>query len=190
MAYPAYRELADNWSWILLRGMAAILFGILALSWPQITLFALILLFGVYVAADGIFALVAAMRGHTITPRWWLAVVGVLGIGAAVVTFAWPGLTALALIIFIGVWALVRGITEIAGAIALRKEIENEWWLILDGALSVAFGLIAIFMPMAGALAMVWLIAGFAIVSGVLQISLALRLRHFRTPFGTAAAAH
>ena len=94
-----------------------------------------------------------------------LVVVGLLGIAAGIVTFAWPGITAILLVLFIGAWALVHGIFEIIGAIKLREEIDNEWMLILGGALSVLFGLIVLIAPGAGALGLIWAIA------------LALRLR-------------
>jgi uncharacterized membrane protein HdeD (DUF308 family) len=115
-------------------------------------------------------------RGGPI-PTWWLVVVGLLGIAAGILTFVWPGITALVLILFIGAWALVTGIFEIIGAIRLRKEIDDEWMLILSGVLSVLFGLGVMILPGAGALALIWVIAIYAIIFGVLMIALALRLR-------------
>jgi uncharacterized membrane protein HdeD (DUF308 family) len=118
-----------------------------------------------------------------------LVVVGVLGIAAGVVTFVWPGITAILLILFIGAWAFVHGIFEIIGAIQLRKEIDNEWMLILGGVLSVAFGLIVLFAPGAGALALIWVIASYSIVFGITFVALALRLRKHSHPAGSHATA-
>jgi len=168
--------LAKNWWLLLMRGIAGILFGVLAFVWPGITLLSLIFLYGAYALLDGIFAIMAAIRGGT-AERWWLALIGVLGIAAGLLTFLWPGMTALVLAMFIGAWSLVHGIFEIVGAIRIRKEIDNEWWLILSGALSVLFGLAILIMPGAGALALVWIIGAYAIVFGALLVGFALRLK-------------
>jgi uncharacterized membrane protein HdeD (DUF308 family) len=176
--------LARNW-WIeLVRGIAAIVFGLLAFVLPGVTLLTLVILYGAYALADGVFALIAAIRGEAgPAPRWWLAVVGALGVAAGLATFLWPGLTALILAIFIGAWSLARGVFEIVGAIRLRKEIDNEWLLILSGLLSVVFGAVVLLMPGAGALAIVWIIGAYAIALGALHVGLALRLRtHSHAP--------
>ena len=119
-------ELAENWWLLLLRGAAAIIFGGLAFFWPGLTLLALTLMWGVYAIFDGILALWAAIASKTagnIAPRWWLAMAGIAGILAGVLTFIWPGITALILLMFIAVWAIVIGVLQIWGAIRLRKEI-------------------------------------------------------------------
>jgi len=173
--------LAKNWWLVLLRGIAGIVFGILAFVWPGLTLAVLILLYGAYALVDGVFALIAAFTGGAKpVPTWWLVVVGLCGIAAGLVTFFWPGVTALVLIFFIGGWAIAHGIFEIVGAIKLRKEIENEWWLILAGALSVIFGVIVLAAPGAGALALVWVIGAYSLVFGILLVGLSLRLRKHR----------
>jgi uncharacterized membrane protein HdeD (DUF308 family) len=110
-------------------------------------------------------------------PTWWLVVVGILGIGAGIATFVMPGITAILLILFIGAWALVHGIFEIIGAIQLRKEIDNEWMLILSGVVSVLFGLIVLIAPGAGALGLIWAIAAYSIVFGISFVALAFRLK-------------
>ncbi len=177
MATPVLHLLARNWWLLLLRGIVAILFGLLAFAWPALTLVSLILLYGAYAGADGLLALAAALRGGTVAPRWWLVLVGLLSLGAAVATFVYPGLTALVLLTFIGFWAVARGVFEIIGAIQLRKEIENEWLLVLSGLLSVLFGVMVLARPGAGALALVWMIAGYAIALGVLLVGFAFRMR-------------
>lgn len=181
--------LAKNWWLLLLRGIAGILFGLLAFLWPGITLLTLIIIYGAYALVDGIFAIIAAIRGGA-GARWWLALIGVLGIAAGLLTFFWPGMTALALAMFIGAWAFIHGIFEIIGAIKMRKEIDNEWWLILSGALSALFGLAILIRPGAGALALVWLIGAYAIVFGALLVGFAFRLKkhshHSRPGYGAS----
>jgi uncharacterized membrane protein HdeD (DUF308 family) len=180
----ALRELAENWWLLLLRGIAAIAFGLLAFLWPDLTLLTLVFLWGIYAIADGILALWAAIasKGGEIAPRWWLAVVGIAGILAGTLAFVWPGMTALVLLMFIASWAIVIGVLQIWGAIRLRKEIEGEWLLALSGVLSIAFGVIMFAQPGAGALAVVWLIGWFAILAGCVYIGLAFQLKKHKRP--------
>jgi uncharacterized membrane protein HdeD (DUF308 family) len=186
---PMLHALTKCWWLLLLRGIAGIIFGILAFVWPGLTLLTLVILYGAFALVDGVLTLVAAFTGSAKpVPTWWLVVVGLLGIGAGVVTFAWPVITAVVLVLIIGAWALVHGIFEIIGAIQLRKEIDNEWWLILSGALSVVFGLILLFAPGAGALGLIWAIAAYSIAFGILFVGLALRLRKHGHQAGLAAA--
>jgi uncharacterized membrane protein HdeD (DUF308 family) len=171
-------HLGRNWGWVVLRGVAAVLFGILAFALPGITLAALVIVWGAYALADGILALIAAYRVRDQgKPFWSLVIVGLLGIAAGIVTFIWPGMTALLLLMFIAAWAVVMGIFQIIAAIRLRKEIQNEWLLGLSGVLSVLFGIIMFVQPGAGALAVIWVIAAYAIVFGALLIWLGLRLK-------------
>jgi uncharacterized membrane protein HdeD (DUF308 family) len=178
------RAMADNWWLLLLRGIAAITFGILAFLWPVLTLLTLTLLWGAYAVADGVFALWGAISGQggTTGSRVWLAIVGIAGVLAGLLAFAWPGVTALVLLLFIAIWAIVIGVMQIWGAIQLRKEIEGEWLLILSGLLSVAFGVLLLVQPGTGALAVVWLIGWYAILAGCLYIALALRLKKHKHP--------
>jgi uncharacterized membrane protein HdeD (DUF308 family) len=173
--------LAKNWWLFLLRGIAAIVFGILAFMWPALTLVTLVLLFGAYALVDGVFALIAAFRRGEGVPRGWLVLTGLLGLAAAATTLFYPGFTALALVLFIGSWSIVRGVFEIVGAIQLRKEITGEWLLILSGLMSILFGVIVFIAPGAGALALVWLIAIYSIVFGALLTGLAFRVRRYRS---------
>lgn len=172
--------LARNWWLILLRGICAILFGVLTFAWPGISLVTLILLYGAYALVDGVFALWAAITGGAPAPRWWLALVGVLGILAGLAAMILPGMTAIVLVLFIAGWAIAIGVIQIVGAIRLRKEIDNEWWLIAAGALSVLVGLIIAIRPGAGALGLLFLIGAYAIVYGAMLVGLALRLRRHR----------
>ena len=134
--------LARNWGLILLRGILAIIFGVLAFVWPGITLISLVLLYGAFAFMDGILAIAAAVRGGLPAPRWWLALIGIFGIAAGILTVLWPQITALVLLLFIAGWAIATGIMQIIGAIKLREEIDDEWLLIAGGVLSVVFGVL------------------------------------------------
>lgn len=171
-------ELARNW-WIpLIRGLAAIAFGIMAFAWPGITLFALVLLFGVYAIIDGLAAIWFAIIERNQAMNWWgMLLVGLLSVAAGIVAIFWPGITAMALLMVIAAWAIVRGIFEIVAAIQLRKHIENEWALGLGGALSILFGIMLIVSPGAGAIALIWVIAAFELAFGVFSLMLAWRMR-------------
>jgi uncharacterized membrane protein HdeD (DUF308 family) len=174
--------LARNWWVLALRGLCAIIFGILAFVWPVITLGVLVLLFGAYTLVDGVLSIIAAIskREGSGLPWWALLLEGLLGIAAGIVTFVWPGMTALFLLFLIAAWAIVTGVFEIIAAIRLRKEIEGELWLALCGILSVIFGVLLFVRPGAGALTVVWLIGTYAIFFGILQLALAFRLKRVK----------
>jgi uncharacterized membrane protein HdeD (DUF308 family) len=175
-------SLGDNWWLVLLRGIAAIAFGILALLWPGKTILILTLMWGAYAIVDGIVSLWAGLAGGSEgrAPRWWLILIGIVGVVAGVAAMIWPALTAVVLLLYIAIWAIIVGASEIAGAIALRKEIEGEWLLGLTGLVTMLFGLFMLFQPAAGILAVIWMIGIWAIVMGVLQIVLSFRLRSWR----------
>jgi uncharacterized membrane protein HdeD (DUF308 family) len=166
----------------VVRGAAALIFGLLALIWPHLTVLVLVLLFGAYAIVDGIFALGSAIFGGRSVEgrRPWLVVEGIAGIVAGILTFIWPTVTTLVLLYLIAFWAIVTGILEIMAAVRLRREIRGEWLLALAGVLSVLFGVLLIIWPATGALAVIWLIATYAIVFGVAMIALGLRLRALR----------
>lgn len=172
--------LAGNWWALLLRGIAAVLFGLAALFWPGVTLLVLVIFFGAYVLVDGIFALVACIRGSGGSRRWLLLAEGVLGVLAGLITFFWPGITALALLYVIAFWAIFTGILKVVMAISLRREIENEWLMALSGVLSVLFGLILVVLPGVGLLSLVWLVGIYALVFGIALIVLSFRIRGHR----------
>ena len=172
----AIGELPRHWWVVALRGLAAIVFGILAFVWPGITLTVLILFFGAYAIVDGVLALYAAFRSRG--QHVWASVLeGILGIAAGLIAFFWPGITALALLIVIAVWAILTGVMEVIAAVELRHVIRNEWFLILSGLLSVVFGILLLVQPAAGALALVWLIGLYAVIFGIGMLALAWRLR-------------
>ena len=168
---------AGSWWALLLRGIVAIAFGLLAFIWPGITLTALVFLWGAYALVDGVFSIAAGVKLHGENRRWWVLLLeGVLSVIAGVVAFVIPGITALVLLLLIAAWAIVTGAFEIVAAIQMRKYIRGEWLLILAGVASVLFGVLLFINPGAGALAVVWLIGAYAIVFGVILIALSLRL--------------
>ena len=169
--------LAKNWWLEVLRGVAAIIFGILAFAWPGEALLTVILFWGAFALVDGVLAIVAAVKGGNPMPRWWLAIVGIAGIAAGALTFLMPGLTALVLVTFIAVWAIILGVMEVYGALKLRKEIEGEWFLILNGVLSVVFGILLLWRPITGALALIYIIGAYAIIFGVIHVFFGLKLK-------------
>lgn len=161
--------LSRYWWVLVVRGSIAILFGVLAFALPLATLTAVVLVFGAFALADGIFAIVTALAGRTITTDWWILFLqGVLGIGIGAATMVNPAITAVALLVYIAVWAIVAGVLQVAAAIRLRRELTGEWWLVLGGILGAAFGVAMLWAPGAGALALLWMIASYAIITGVM----------------------
>lgn len=176
------RLFAARWWAVLLRGIIAITFGVLAFAWPGVTVATLVLLFGFYALVDGVFSLLTALGGRRHREdRWLLALEGIVGVWAGVVTLRSPALTAVVLVFFISIWAMATGFLRIAAAIRLRKEISGEVWLALSGVLSVLFALMLMVRPAMGALALVWVIAGYALILGVFEIILGVELRGVRT---------
>ena len=175
-------QIARSWGWIVLRGIIAIVFGVLAIMQPSITLAALVFLWGAYAILDGVFALVAGfrIRDPQNKPMWPLVILGVFGLAAGICTFVWPGITAMALLALIAVWALVVGFLQIFAAYKFRKYISNEWLLAFTGLLSVAFGVFMLVRPGAGALAVIYLIAWYAIVFGLSLVMLGFRIKGFK----------
>jgi len=175
--------LARNWWLIVLRGVAGVLFGLAAFAWPGLTFLALVYLFGAYALVDGGFAAVTGLTRIGHSSRWWVFLLeGLAGIAIGVMTFVWPGLTALGLIYLIAAWAIVTGVFEIAAAVRLRQEIDNEWFLALSGVLSILLGALLAFQPGAGQFVVTWTLGAYALVFGVLLIILGFRLRNWHLP--------
>ncbi|HUM13195.1 MAG TPA: HdeD family acid-resistance protein [Myxococcaceae bacterium] len=172
-------ELARNWGWIALRGALAVVFGILAIAWPGSAFAAIVILFGAYAFVDGVFALVALFRGAGKDRFWALVLEAIVGIGIGILTIVRPAATALALLYYVGIWAILTGILELVAAIRLRKEITGEFWLGLAGVLSIAFGVLLFVTPDSAALALTLWIGAYAIIFGVMLLLLAFRMRRF-----------
>jgi uncharacterized membrane protein HdeD (DUF308 family) len=168
----------DAASLLVIRGIVGLIFGIVAFAWPGVTIAALVVIFGAYAIVDGVTNLVLGLTKtptHGRSPA--TAIQGLIGIAAGVVTFLWPGITALALVFFIGAWAIVTGVLEIAAAIRLRKTIKGEWLLALSGVLSVVFGILVFAFPGAGAVGIAWVLGAYAAAAGMILIALGIRLR-------------
>jgi len=168
----------DGSTLLLIRGIVGVVIGIVAFLLPGVTIAALVVIFGVYAFIDGVTNLMWGITRRAAQRRAWVhALQGVVGIAVGVMTFIWPGVTALALIMFIGAWAIVTGAIEVAAAIKLRKEISGEWLLALSGLLSIAFGLLVLTFPFAGAVGISWVLGSYAMIGGVVLIALGIRLR-------------
>ena len=180
--------LARNWWLVVLRGVLAILFGLTAFVWPDITWVVLIMMFGIYTLVDGLVAVGTGLSRAKDSPRWWAFLVeGLVSIAAAVVALIWPQLTGLIMVLVIAGWAVLTGILEIVAAIRLRHEISNEWLLALGGIVSIALGVFLFLRPVAGGIAIIWTVAAYAVIFGGLLIALGFRLRSQNVPGGRRA---
>jgi uncharacterized membrane protein HdeD (DUF308 family) len=172
-------NVGKEWGWIALRGIAAFIFGVLALMWPMLSIVFLAVMWGAFIFADGVFSLMASWELHRQGVRWWpYLLYGLLGLVAGALTLLWPGISAFILVYIIAFWALIGGIAQITAAIRLRKEITDEWSLILLGAISVLFGLLILFSPAPQAVvAIAWMVGIYAMISGILSLMLAFKVR-------------
>jgi len=176
-----FTQLFRNWWHFAVRGVLAIVFGILALISPDSTKLALVLLFGAFVFVDGIFAVTTGIAARGYFERWWAILLeGIAGIVIGVLTLFWPNITALVLLYFIAAWAVTTGIFEIVAAIQFRKVISGEWAMILSGLMSVLFGILLFVFPAAGAVSLVWLIGMYVVAFGIMELIFAFRLRSLR----------
>ena len=175
-----FTQLFRNWWLFAVRGVLAIVFGLLALIWPGSAMLVLVLLFGSFALMDGIFAVAAGIASHGHFERWWAVLLeGLAGIVIGILTFFWPTMTAFALLYFIAAWAIITGIFEIVAAIKFRHVIPGEWAMILNGILSVFLGILLFAFPVTGGLGLIWLIGIYAIAAGVMEMIFAFRLHSF-----------
>ncbi len=183
--------LKRNWWLLALRGVVSVGFGVLALMWPGATLAVLIALYGAYALVDGVFSIASAINQRGTNARTGLLwFEGIFDLIAGVVAWVWPGLTALVLVYVIACWAVITGVLEIASAIRLRKEMEGEWLLGAAGLASIAFGVVLAVRPLAGTLAMLWLLGWYAIIFGLFLVGLAISVRVRRPGAHPPHAAH
>lgn len=168
----------DGSGLLVVRGIVGVVFGLIAFAWPGITIAALVVIFGAYAVIDGVTNLMLGLSRRPGRGRSWAAAIqGIVGIAAGVLTFMWPGVTAIALVFFIGAWAIITGAFEVAAAIKLRKEITGEWMLALSGVMSMAFGVLVFAFPGAGAVGIAWVLGAYTMAAGIILIALGIRLR-------------
>jgi uncharacterized membrane protein HdeD (DUF308 family) len=169
--------MSRNWWMLLIRGIAAVLFGIAVIFYPGLSLAILVAALAAYLFVDGIFALISAIQ-HRDQEGWWaVALEGILGILAGIAVFLFPIAATFTFLYIVVFWAIATGVLEIIAAIQLRKQIENEWWMILSGAISIIFGIVLLLNPGEGILTLLWLFGGLAIAFGVMLVILAFRVR-------------
>ncbi len=172
--------LSTYWWTMLLRGVVWILFGLAVFARPGLSLLVLTLYVGVVLLIDGVSTIVGAIAGRREQEHWvLLLLIGLAGIFVGLATFANPAITSVALLFYIAAWAIATGLLEIAAAVRLRREITGEWWLVGAGVISLAFGVLIIARPGAGALGLLWAIGAVAICFGLMLVALAFRARHF-----------
>ena len=175
------------WWVLLLRGVLAILFGIVALTSPGMTLASLVLFFAAFAFVDGISNVFHAFSGRKDNENWWVLLFeGLIGITFGLITFQAPGITAMLLLLYIGFWAIAIGVLRIILAVRLRKEIEGEWWMVLGGLVSILFGVAMVARPGAGAVAVLTIIGLWSIMTGIF---LALASFRVKSAGGTLQAA-
>jgi uncharacterized membrane protein HdeD (DUF308 family) len=172
-----------SWWMLALRGILGISFGVLALVWPGLTFLALIALFATYALFSGVVSVIAAVLNRKRDEEWWLVLLlGIVGVSAGVVAILRPDITALALVFFVGAYAMLSGVLDIAIAIRLRRSIRGELLLILTGMVAIVFGVLVFLFPDAGALTLVWMISVYAIATGIMLLVLGLRARRWTQP--------
>jgi uncharacterized membrane protein HdeD (DUF308 family) len=167
----------DGSSVLIVRGIVGVVVGVVAFLWPGITIAALVVIFGAYAIIDGITNLVLGFSRTGAHGRWAHVLQGVVGIAAGVLTFMWPAITALVLVLMIGAWAIITGVFEIVAAIRLRQVITGEWLLVLSGIVSILFGVLVFAFPLAGAVGISWVLGVYTMIAGIILISLGVRLR-------------
>ncbi len=177
------RDFVGDGHWLILQGFIAVIFGLATLVWPGVTLWILVLLWGVFAMIDGLFAIGAVVIGNMERNRGWWALRGITGIAIGIITLLWPSITAIALLVLIALWALVTGLVELSIAVLLRRQLVHEWVLGTVGILSIALGLILLANPKVGALAITWAIGWYATVFGLMLLWLGWKVgRETRSP--------
>ena len=174
--------LKQNWWVLVLRGVIAIAFGIVSFIWPGVTALALVFLLAAFAFVEGIFALIGAFGyGLPGGQRLLMVLLGLLGLAVGVFAVARPGIAALTIVVWVAWWAIIAGIVQIVVAIEMRKEIENEWALIIGALLSIVFGILLLWRPLAGVITLAYLFGFYAIIFGIAMLSLGIRLRSLAT---------
>lgn len=175
-----------HWWVFALRGVAAILFGLIAVFSPEITIYVLVLIFGAYALVDGIFAIVASLRGSHSDQRWWILLMeGIASLIVGIVSFLNPNITAFVFAYLLAAWAILTGVFAIVSAVQMRAHLPDEWLWIVSGAISIAFGIAIAVLPAAGIIVWSYMIGIYAFIAGLALLGFAIRLRgHHRGNVG------
>jgi uncharacterized membrane protein HdeD (DUF308 family) len=192
--FPSPETLVQNWWLFTLRGIFAIVFGLLALIFPGPTMLSLVILFSAYMLVDGIFGIISAVRAiRRKEDRWGLLIFeGLIDIAVGILTFLWPGITVVAFVLLVGAWAIVTGAVMTAAGFRLNVS-HGRWWLVLSGLLSLGFGTLLVILPLIGAVVLTWWIGAYALAFGVALVIFSFKLRSRQhegvspTAVGTAA---
>jgi uncharacterized membrane protein HdeD (DUF308 family) len=172
------RALVQNWSTLVVRGIVGIVFGIVALLWPDLTVGVIVGIFGAFAIVYGIVAVVSALVARSNAQRWAGDLVeGLVAIGAGLVVLLWPDLTATGVLILMGLFALAVGAAQLAAALGIRHLMRRTWPLALSGVISIAFGIALLSASSEGAVTLAWLVGLYAIAFGVSLVVLGLSLR-------------
>ena len=192
--FPSPEALVQNWWLFTLRGILAIVFGLLALIFPGPTMLSLVILFSAYMLVDGIFGIISAVRAiRRKEDRWGLLIFeGLIDIAVGILAFLWPGITVVAFVLLVGAWAIVTGAVMTAAGFRLNVS-HGRWWLVLSGLLSLGFGTLLVIIPLIGAVVLTWWIGAYALAFGVALVIFSFKLRSRQhegvspTAVGTAA---
>jgi len=192
--FPSPETLVQNWWLFTLRGIFAIVFGLLALIFPGPTMLSLVILFSAYMLVDGIFGIISAVRAiRRKEDRWGLLIFeGLIDIAVGILAFLWPGITVVAFVLLVGAWAIVTGAVMTAAGFRLNVS-HGRWWLVLSGLLSLGFGTLLVIIPLIGAVVLTWWIGAYALAFGVALVIFSFKLRSRQhegvspTAVGTAA---
>ena len=174
-------RLASRWWMFALRGVAAIVFGVVVFFGPATSLLALGMLWGAYAIVDGVLSWMLGSASRGGRRFGWFLFEGIVGLALGLFAFAAPSLTAFALVIALSVWAFTTGLAAIGASIRLRQRLSREWLLAATGVLSIVFGVLVMLVPQTGALAPIWMLAAYAVVFGLFLVALGLRLHRWRS---------
>jgi len=179
--------LADHWWAVALRGLIAIIFGLICIIIAPAAILTAIIFFSAYMLVDGVLAIASGIKAARNGKRWGLLILeGLVDIAAGVIAFMWPGLTTIALVLLIGIWAIISGALLVYAAFTLKLD-HGRWWLVLAGVASVIFGILLVASPVVGAVVLTWWVGAYAIAFGILLIILGFKLRGKKAEHGTAA---
>jgi uncharacterized membrane protein HdeD (DUF308 family) len=169
--------LARNWWAIGIRGVLAVVFGLIALFLPGATMLSLVIVFSIYAFADGVFGIVSAVRAAQAGQRWGLLVFeGLVNVGVAVIAVLWPGITVVAFVLLVAVWAILTGALELAAAFRLGTK-DGRWWPVVGGLVSLVYGALLVVAPLIGAVVLTWWLGAYALIFGVALVVLAFKLK-------------